>query len=175
MNVSGMFNGGAVAVLLSLLLPAFGATPAAAAEPTSTAQTEIELISKATDVYYLPARLGDSVQEDFLFDTGSGYLAINEKQLKVLSRDSAAQYQRSERARLANGSTRQVAIYRISSLELGGCRLRDVEAAVLPGSTRPIIGMSVLKKVDSFSVAFNPTPRLRLSGCEAGVNTVAAR
>ncbi|MYM62374.1 TIGR02281 family clan AA aspartic protease [Pseudomaricurvus sp. HS19] len=175
MLFTGIFNGRTATVLRLLLLPVFGAAQLAAAEPSSVTHTDIELISKATDVYYLPARLGDSVEGDFLLDTGSGYLAINEKQLKALTRDSEAAYQRSERARLANGSTRSVAIYRITSLELGSCRLRDVEAAVLPGNTRPIIGMSALKKVDGFSVSFSPTPRLRLSGCEATVDTVAVR
>lgn len=162
-------------VLATVLVLGNGALPVFAAEDKFTSQMEIELISKKTDVYYLPARLGDTVAGEFLFDTGSGYLAINEHMLADLKRESGAEYQRSERARLANGSVRSVAIYQVASLELGSCKLKDVEAAVLPGDTRPIIGMSALKKVDSFSVSFNPTPRLILSGCEPATNAVATR
>lgn len=147
-----------------------------AAAPALTPVTEIQLVEKDTDVFYLQAKLGDSAASEFLFDTGSGYLAINEEVLSRLKSDGQAEYLRSIRARLASGAVSAVAVYSIASLDLGGgCVLHDVEAAILPGSTRNILGMNVLKMVDSFSVSFEPA-KLVLSGCsqQPVSNTVAA-
>lgn len=127
---------------------------------------EIALHQNQTDVLYLHAGLGGSERSEFLFDTGSGYLVIADAELAALRRRGEAEYLRRINARLAAGQLRQVAIYRISSLDLGAdCVLHNVEAAVLPGARRNILGMNVLKRVDSFSVSFNPT-RLVLRGCQ---------
>lgn len=149
---------------------------AAVAMPAVAPATEIQLVEKDTDVFYLQAKLGDNAASEFLFDTGSGYLAINEEVLGRLKSGGQAEYLRSIRARLASGAVSSVAVYSIASLDLGsGCVLRDVEAAILPGSTRNILGMNVLKMVDSFSVSFEPA-KLVLSGCsqQPASNTVAA-
>ncbi|MBW2939716.1 retropepsin-like aspartic protease family protein [Zhongshania aquimaris] len=133
--------------------------------PSTAPATEIQLVEKDTDVFYLEAKLGNSAASEFLFDTGSGYLAINVKVLDRLKSEGDAQYRRSIRARLASGAINSLAVYSIASLDLGGgCVLHDVEAAILPGSTRNILGMNVLKMVDSFSVSFKPA-KLVLSGC----------
>lgn len=132
---------------------------------TATA-VEIPLHEKDTDVLYLHAGLGGDAPAEFLFDTGSGYLVITEAQMDMLLRQGQAEYQRQIHAKLASGQLRRVAIYSIASLDLGaGCVLHNVEAAVLPGARRNILGMNVLKMVDSFSVSFNPS-RLVLSGCQ---------
>lgn len=128
--------------------------------------TVIELTEKNTDVFYLQAKLGNAPSSEFLLDTGSGYLAIGEATLDELQDQGMARYQRAIHARMANGAVKPVKIYRIASLDLGGgCVIRDIDAAILPGNSRNIIGMNVLKQVDSFSVSFNPS-RLTLSGCD---------
>ena len=142
--------------------------------PSTASATEIQLVEKDTDVFYLQAKLGSNATSEFLFDTGSGYLAINEKVLDRLKSEGDAQYRRSIRARLASGAINSVAVYSIASLDLGGgCVLHDVEAAILPGSTRNILGMNVLKMVDSFSVSFEPA-KLVLSGCSQSAPDIVA-
>lgn len=133
---------------------------------------EIDLLEKNTDVFYLRARLGDADESEFLLDTGSGYLAISEDELAKLKQSDMARYERGINARLANGQVKRVSIYIVDSLDLGGgCVLHNVEAAVLPGATRNIIGMNVLKMVGNFSISFNPS-KLTLSDCS--VNTAEA-
>lgn len=136
--------------------------------------TEIDLVEKNTDVFYLRAKVGDALSREFLFDTGSGYLALNDTTISELKTQNAAQYVRSINARMASGKIRSVKVYRISRLDLGGgCILNDIEAAKLPGDTRNIIGMNVLKRVKSFSVSYNPS-RLTLTGCDANSRAVAS-
>lgn len=152
----------------------FGASTAVADTLTAGKPVVIALVEKDSDVFYLQARLGNGEPQEFLLDTGSGYLAINRKTLSGLKADGMAEFQRSIRVRLANGVVRPVDVYRIDVLELGeGCVLRNVDAAILPGSTRNIIGMNVLKMVDSFSVSFGDS-RLTLNGCDNNAPAVAA-
>jgi len=124
----------------------------------------IALVEKGTDVFYLSALVGGNPTE-LLFDTGSGYLALNQGLIKSLEDRGMASYQRSVRARLANGSVKDVPIYQVTALDLGnGCIIRNVDAAMLAGDTRNILGMNVLKMVDSFSVSLS-SATLTLSGC----------
>jgi len=61
-----------------------------------------------------------------------------------------------------------VPVYVIRSLTIGeNCRLRNVEAAVFPGATRQILGLSALKKAAPFTFSFDP-PHLTLSNCPRG-------
>lgn len=149
-------------VLLALAALFSGAQLASAEDSIS-----VDLVEKGTDVFYLSANLGGVVDSELLFDTGSGYLAINQRTLNALETDELATYERTIRAKMANGKVRKVDIYRIASITLGDrCTLRNVEAAILPGATRNILGMNVLKMVHSFSFAFEPA-RLTLSGCRS--------
>ncbi|MDX1694103.1 MAG: retropepsin-like aspartic protease [Ketobacteraceae bacterium] len=149
--------------------PQVGASSDGVAVPTEV----IELQEKGTDVFYLSAKMGVKANVELMLDTGSGYLAINEALLDELKDGGMATYQRSIRARLANGSVKKVPVYRISQLTLGkGCIIHNVDAAVLRGKTRNILGLNVLKQMESFSVSFNP-PRLVLNGCQAAGQLVS--
>ena len=128
------------------------------------AQFSIPLTEKGTDVFYLPARLGDTDTE-LLFDTGSGYLALNERIMGRLEDEGRASYLHSIHARMASGAVNKVDIYRVEALRLGdSCTLYNVDAAMLKGSTRNILGMNVLKQVASFNVSFSDNT-LTLKGC----------
>jgi predicted aspartyl protease len=108
-----------------------------------------------------------------MVDTGSSYLVINERTLASLKEKGHAEYVKKVSGLMADGSRSIVPIYRIASLSIGCCCLvRDVEAAVLPGSTRQILGLSALRKVAPFALSVEP-PSLMLSNCEAGKKTGA--
>lgn len=101
-----------------------------------------------------------------MVDTGSGYMTINETTLALLEKQGRATYVKDLTGIMADGSRKTVPIYRISSINIGCCCVvRDVEAAVFPGTKRQILGLSALKKVAPFAVSMQP-PSLLLSNCE---------
>lgn len=161
--------------LCTIMVPAALASPAVGNEdPSGTSSLVIHLEEKSTATLYLPALFGDSEKAELLFDTGSGYLAITEELFDKLDAKGLATYQRSINARLANGQVNRVPVYTLSSLDLGNdCVLHQVDALVLAGATRNILGMNVLRRVESFSVSFNP-PRLTLNGCQGKVTSQVA-
>ena len=70
---------------------------------------------------------------------------------------------------MADSSRFTAKIYRLRSLTLGsGCVIRDVEVAVFPNATRPILGLSALQKLTPFIFSINP-PVLALSNCESRI------
>jgi hypothetical protein len=154
---------------LSALLLA-GASPIAMAAEFSTA---IEMRAKDGATLYVPGVLPGYGAVDWMVDTGSGYTTINEEMLTVLQRDGLARFVKNLRGRLANGSELDVPVYAIDAIAIGdGCWLHDVEAAVFPGSTRPILGLNVLQRAGPFIFSFAP-PRLVVSHCDRSPSAVA--
>ncbi len=67
---------------------------------------------------------------------------------------------------LANGDEIRVPVYALAFVRIGGiCVLENVEAAVFPGSTRQILGLSALLKAAPFIFSTDP-PKLELSHCQ---------
>ncbi|GGB81198.1 hypothetical protein GCM10011352_03650 [Marinobacterium zhoushanense] len=134
--------------------------------PAVSADTEMHVPMQEGNAttYYVQASVGSLRSMDFMVDTGSGYMTINEETLASLKVDGHAVYQRDLIGVLANGSEVRVPVYRLSSLKVGDCRLNDIEAAVFPGTTRQILGLSALKHVGTFTFSFDP-PQLVLSRC----------
>ena len=130
---------------------------------------KVPMQEKGAVTYYVPAHFDAGMGADLMVDTGSGYLVINEGTLAALKEKGRAEYVKKVSGTMADGSKTTVPIYRIASLSIGCCCLvQDVEAAVFPGSTRQILGLSALRKVAPFALSMEP-PRLMLSNCETGV------
>ncbi len=130
--------------------------------------TSIAMTSRGAATYYVPGEIQGVGPVDLMVDTGSGYTTINEETLAMLKEDGRAKYVKDLVGILANGSRMVVKVYRISALNIGGeCWLKDVEAAVFPGRTRHILGLSALSKASPFIFSTNP-PKLVLSNCMAG-------
>jgi predicted aspartyl protease len=127
--------------------------------------TSIPMRAGNATTYYVTAVAGDLEAMEFMVDTGSGYTTINEVTLAELQRTKQAQYLRDLIGILANGTEMVVPVYRLASLNIGGgCHLSNVEAAVFPGKTRQILGLSALKQAAPFIFSFEP-PNLKLSNC----------
>jgi len=110
---------------------------------------------------------------ELLVDTGASYLVINEKILGVLKQQGVAEYSRELRGTMADGTARQIPVYRISALRLGTqCWIPNVEAAVFPGAARPILGMNVLTRLAPFTFSAEP-PQLGLAQCQPDLATAA--
>ena len=135
--------------------------PILAEQPTIT----VPIHDKGAATFYLKGQLGDLASADFMVDTGSGYLVINQESLAQLKKTGQVAYVKEIRGILANGKKFVVPVWRVSKLTINAqCVLRDVDAAVFPGKTRQILGLSALKKAAPFSVSFDP-PQIELSHC----------
>jgi predicted aspartyl protease len=125
----------------------------------------VPIHEKGAATYYLKGKLGNLEYADFMVDTGSGYLVINQESLAKLKKNGQAGYVKDIKGILANGKEFIVPVWRISSLTITEqCVLRNVEAAVFPGKTRQILGLTALRKAAPFTVSFDP-PQLVLSHC----------
>lgn len=124
----------------------------------------VPMHDKGLATYYVNAEIADLGISEFMVDTGSGYLTINEQTLNALQEREQVQYVKELRAILANGSELIVPVYAIKQLRIGACTLRDIEAAVFPARTRQILGLSALNKAAPFTFSVDP-PELVLSNC----------
>jgi clan AA aspartic protease (TIGR02281 family) len=128
--------------------------------------------------FYIPGAIEGYGELELLVDTGASYLVINEKILKTLKATGDAEYTRELRGTMADGTVRIIPVYRITALRLGTqCWIPDVEAAVFPGTARPILGMNVLTRLAPFTFSAEP-PRIGLAQCQpefAAAETIEAR
>lgn len=131
--------------------------------------SHIPMRDKGAATYYVNGEIHGIGPVDFMVDTGSGYMTINEENLAILRKSGDAIYLRDLSGTLADGTTTTVPVYRIAQIRIGvACTLRDVEAAVFPGKTRQILGLSALRQAAPFIFSMNP-PQLVLSHCTAQV------
>jgi predicted aspartyl protease len=137
-------------------------------QATATATESLATIpmhEKGAKTYYIHGAIEGFGDTEFMVDTGSGYVTINEHTLNVLQASGGATYVRDLLGVFADGQRRTYPVYRLASIRLGeNCELHDVEAAVFPGRTRHILGLSGLKQAGSFTFSFKP-PQLRLANC----------
>lgn len=146
---------------IGLLVAAGLAGAASAAEFDS----HVPMRDKGAATYYVDGEIRGLGRVDFMVDTGSGFMTINEETLAVLMRSGDAIYMRDLSGILADGTTKRVPVYRLTQVRIGpACTLRDVEAAVFPGKTRQILGLSALRQAAPFIFSMNP-PKLVLSNC----------
>lgn len=135
--------------------------------PADDFGTLIPMTAGSATTFYVKATAGDLGEMDFMVDTGSGYTTINEATLAKLQHIEQAEYLFDLRGILANGDEMVVPVYRLSHFNIGGgCLLQDVEAAVFPGKTRQILGLSALRQAGPFIFSFDP-PNLALSNCRS--------
>jgi predicted aspartyl protease len=129
--------------------------------------TSIPLIEKGTETYYVSASVG-SARFDLLVDTGAGFTALNRPLLERLKASGHARRVGAVEGIMANGDVYELPVYMISSLDIGGCIVKDFEAAEMPPGTRNLLGLSALKKTAPFAFSVEPA-ELRLSNCGSAV------
>lgn len=127
--------------------------------------TPVPMTLKGSQTFYVSGRIPGVEPTEFMVDTGSSYLTINQVTLDQLRLNGQAEYLRDLIAVLANGDELVMPVYRIAKIVFGDrCELFEVEAVVFPGETRQILGLSALKKAAPFSFSIDP-PVLQLSNC----------
>jgi predicted aspartyl protease len=135
------------------------------ASPAADFQTRVAMKQRSAATFYVPAEIAGFGPAELMVDTGSGYMTINEKTLAVLRRSGEIRYVKQLQGVLADGTELVVPVYSISAVSIGdNCWLRDVEAAVFPGDSRQILGLSALRKAAPFIFSVDP-PLLALSRC----------
>lgn len=127
------------------------------------------------DTFYVSIDVGGHHTEDYLVDTGAGYMTITSETLERLQKSGDATRVGELDGRLADGTVLRVPVYLLSEITIGrSCRLNNVEAAVLPGASRGLFGLSALRKASPFQFSIDP-PALTLSNCQGNIeNAVAA-
>jgi aspartyl protease family protein len=95
----------------------------------------------------------DGRRLDFMVDTGASYVALRERDAGKLGIFPAAR-DYTGRSSTANGVIK-VAPVRLSSLEVNGIRVYDVQAVVIPDDSLGVnlLGMSFLSRVRRFEMA----------------------
>lgn len=137
----------------------------ASAAAQATPPISVPMHEKGAATYYVQAHIEGYGDAEFMVDTGSGYVTINEETLAVLKDHGQAHYVKQLDGVMADGAHHSVPVYELVSLSIGaGCVIHNVEAAVFPGSTRQILGLSALKRAAPFAFSIDP-PQLTLGGC----------
>jgi clan AA aspartic protease (TIGR02281 family) len=154
----------AVAALgLSVLSPAFAGD-----------FTEVALRKHDAGTFYVDGAIKGYGELRMLVDTGSSYLVISQSILDELLKANQATYARKLEGIMADGSSRVIPVYKIAALRLGDkCWVNDVEAAVLPGQTRPILGMNILSRLAPFTFSAEP-PQLGVQQCQGLLEATGA-
>ncbi len=128
-------------------------------------ETTVPIFKNGASTFYLKGQLGDMDSANFMVDTGSGYLVINQESLAQLKKKGQAEYVKDIRGIMANGKKFLVPVWRIAKLTINKqCVLRNIDAAIFPGKTRQILGLSALTKAAPFSLSIDP-PQIVLSNC----------
>ena len=163
-------NGISVRRLCQLFAVVAALSPAVshAAAPTlerQPAQVLVDLERRETGTFYVSGAIQGYGEVDFLVDTGSSFLVINEAMLSDLEKAGSATFSHDLRGCMADGSDTVVPVYHLAGLRLGAeCWIPDVEAVVFPGTSRPILGMNILGRLAPFTFSTQP-PQLGLNQC----------
>ncbi len=116
--------------------------------------------------YYVRAHVSGLGELEVMVDTGSSYSVLDARTLERLRRRELATRVGELTGVMADGRRKTVPLYRITRMRIGEhCVLRNVEVAVLAERSRPILGMSALRKTAPFVFSVDP-PRLRLGRCD---------
>lgn len=152
--------------LACLILSPLFFTAAAFAESSGGLVT-VGLQRHSAGTFYVAGALEGYGTINFLVDTGSSYLVINETVLAVLKKAGKVSPGRELDGVMADGSRRIIPTYRLAGLRLGkSCWIDEVEAAVISGNTRPILGMEVLSRLAPFTFSADPA-HLVLARCQS--------
>ncbi len=155
---------GATVKIIIILVTALFVSMTASADNFTTA---IPLIEKGTSTFYVSASIGNS-QFDLLVDTGAGYTALNKSLIDELKASGHARQTGIVEGIMANGAIYELPVYEITTLNIGGCIIRDFEAAEMPAGTRNLLGLSALRQTAPFAFSLEPA-ELRLSNCGANL------
>jgi predicted aspartyl protease len=153
--------------LAALVLGTALNAPAPWCKGAGGAAHSVPMYDKGARTFYVRGYVSGLGDVEMMVDTGSGYVTINQHALKRLTRDGNAHFVKYLQGVLADGQEIKLPLYSLAALRIGNdCWVHDVEAAVFPGHTRYLLGLSALAKAAPFTIALTP-PQLTLKNCGA--------
>jgi predicted aspartyl protease len=153
-------------VMLSQLIPLFVLPLSAHA---ADFEFKMDLAQKPAGSFYVSGVLNGEETVDLLVDTGADMIILSVASFRSLQKSQDLKSVRRMAARMADGRSKAVNIYRIESLLLGeSCHVGPVEVAVVPGAANNILGLNVLNQAAPFAI-YNSPPTLALSVCSQAV------
>lgn len=137
-------------------------------------QIEVPLIKDPNaNAYHLMASLNGE-EYDFIFDTGASGLLINKAVFDDLTRKgklTQADFIGTSQAVIANGSTININVVNIRTLEIGGQVLNDLRAGVVDNNNAALLfGQDALSKFGTVTIDYNQG-KLILTTNPAGTTT----
>jgi clan AA aspartic protease (TIGR02281 family) len=160
--MQGFFRFAGVAGFLAILT-----SSVAQAQPDPSGFLHVAMQKHTAGTFYIEGAIEGYGDMQLLVDTGSSFLVINENILATLKQSGDAKYSHDLSGSMADGTRRIIPVYRLTGIRLGkSCYIRDIEAAVFPASSRPILGMNVLGRLAPFTFSADP-PQLGLNQCAA--------
>lgn len=122
-------------------------------------QIEVPLIKDPNaNAYHLMASLNGE-EYDFIFDTGASGLLINKAVFDDLTRKgklTQADFIGTSQAVIANGSTININVVNIRTLEIGGQVLNDLRAGVVDNNNAALLfGQDALSKFGTVTIDYN--------------------
>jgi hypothetical protein len=140
---------------------------------TATAGERIAMHDKGASTFYVSVTIAGAGTRDYLIDTGSSLMTIDQATLATVQANGGATYVRNLKAYMADGRHMTVPVYRITAVTIGSrCHLRDVTAAVFPGKHRPLLGINALRQAAPIQLTMDP-PTLDLGGCAPTTQTAS--
>ncbi|MGD8743453.1 MAG: retropepsin-like aspartic protease, partial [Granulosicoccaceae bacterium] len=108
---------------------------------------DIQIHQYSSSTYYVDVSIGDQQAQPFLIDTGASHVTVTNETIEHLLKQGGAVFLSRVSAKLANGTTINLPVYRVDTLRVGNnCAFQDVEVAVVPDGTRCVLGLSALKR-----------------------------
>ena len=126
-------------------------------EKNSGDKTIIKM-EKIDGVYQIPVEV-NGVKMYFIFDTGASIISISETEAIFLWKQgllSEDDIKGTERFSDANGDISEGTIINLSTVNIGGRVLKNIEASVVNNSSAPLLfGQSALNKFGKISIDYN--------------------
>lgn len=126
---------------------------------------EVQL-EKLGGVYHLPVRINGVLTLTFVLDTGASEVNISPDVASSLLKTGAiktADFLPGQSYRMADGSMVKSSRLMLRELEVGGIKINEVPASIVPGRGSLLLGQTFLGRLDSWSLD-NRKNVLRLGG-----------
>jgi clan AA aspartic protease (TIGR02281 family) len=141
-------------VLVALLALGLWAAPAGAQWSASN-QAEVPLDGSGQS-WFVRATVNGTVRGLFLLDTGASFCVLAPATARRISTAASTTH---VTLRTANGTVK-APVLRLSSVEIGGARARDVQAVVHDAVAPPLDGIIGLSFLNNFTYSVDPRRRV---------------
>jgi clan AA aspartic protease (TIGR02281 family) len=124
--------------------------------PTVSVSTlTVPLRRMPNGLFLVPALLNEAVEAEFIVDSGASVIALPENAVAALRNSgklAESEFTGVQRIKVANGAVIQSKTFTLRSLSVNGRFLPNIQAAVIPSGSTPLLGQSFLARFSSWSI-----------------------